>query len=175
MFQKILDKYHKKNIIQLPHSIWTNPIHFIACGFGLGTSPIVPGTVGTLGGVVLAMMLAPLPLWLYVSITLALIIAGVYLCGEMNRAFGTDDHPAAVWDELATFPLVMIAIPQTWIYLLSGFLLFRFFDILKPWPICWVDEHVHGGIGVMLDDVLAALASWVILLLVSKLHLYLFL
>ena len=93
---------------------------------------------------------------------------GVYLCGKTNRDFGTDDHPAAVWDEIATFPIVMIVIPLTWYYLLLGFLLFRIFDIWKPWPIRWIDKNIHGGIGVMLDDVLAAVFAWVLLYLVSR-------
>ena len=85
------------------------------------------------------------------------------MCGITNRDFKTDDHPAAVIDEIATFPVVMILVPITWYYLLIGFCLFRFFDIVKPWPIRWIDKNVHGGFGVMLDDLLAAFCSLIIL------------
>ncbi len=148
-------------------TIWTNPVHFIACGFGTGAVPVMPGTIGTLVGVVLYLVIRSLPMWLYLSITVLLILLGVWLCGQVNRDFGTDDHPAAVWDEIAVFPLVMMAIPFTWYYLLLGFLLFRLFDIWKPGPIRWVDKNVHGGVGVMLDDVIAALFAWVVMLFIA--------
>jgi len=148
-------------------SVWKNPIHFVACGFGVGTIPIIPGTFGTLVGVVLYLMLVRLPLVAYLIITIILLIAGIYLCERTNRDLGTEDHPAAVWDEIASFPIVMIAIPFTWYYLLMGFVLFRIFDIWKPWPIRWFDRNVHGGFGVMLDDVIAALFAWVILFIIT--------
>jgi len=140
-------------------SIWCNPMHFIACGFGTGAMPVAPGTFGSLAGVVLVYILAPLPFWAYLTITVLLIGLGVYLCDMMNRALGTQDHPAVVWDELATYPLVMLALPKAPVYMLLGFVLFRVFDIAKPGPIGWIDKNVHGGIGVMLDDVLAALCA----------------
>lgn len=108
-------------------------------------------------------MLSHTPYWFYVSICLALFLIGIYICGITNRDFGTDDHPAAVFDEIATFPIVLFAVPITWYYLLIGFVLFRFFDIVKPFPIRWVDKNIHGGFGVMLDDLLAALCSLIIL------------
>ena len=156
-----MDKYKDRKPV--PRSVWTDPIHFIACGFGVGVIPWMPGTFGTLAGVVLYWMLSPLPVWAYVLITAVLVVIGVFICDKTNRDFGTDDHPAAVWDEIASFPIVMIAVPRTWYFILIGFLLFRFFDIVKPWPIGWIDKNIHGGVGVMLDDVVAALFSWVIL------------
>ena len=144
-------------------SVWRNPLHFIACGFGLGTFPVMPGTIGTLFGVVLYLMLVKLSLTFYLLITLALLLLGIYLCGRVNRDFGTSDHPAAVWDEIASFPVVMIAVPAKWYFILIGFALFRFFDIYKPGPIRWVDANIHGGLGVMLDDVMAAVFAWIIL------------
>ena len=160
----LLDKYKERKPV--PRSIWTNPVHFIACGFGIGAIPWMPGTFGTAAGVVLYLILSPLPVWAYSIITFLLIVAGVFLCDITNRGFGTDDHPAAVWDEIASFLIVMIAIPKTWVFILIGFLLFRFFDIVKPWPIRWMDKHIHGGVGVMLDDVVAAIFSWIILQLI---------
>ncbi|OGT41589.1 MAG: hypothetical protein A3F13_03205 [Gammaproteobacteria bacterium RIFCSPHIGHO2_12_FULL_40_19] len=156
-------KKYQKNVKRPPHSIWRNPIHFIACGFGFGTFPWFPGTIGTLVAVPLAMTLSRTSLWFYILACVVFFGVGVYCCGITNRDFGTDDHPAAVIDEIATFPIVMIAVPMTWYYLLIGFLLFRFFDIVKPGPIRWVDKNVHNGFGVMLDDLLAALCTFCIL------------
>ena len=146
-------------------TIFKNPIHFIASGFGVGILPM-PGTFGTLVGALIAWLIYPLPVWLYVVIVVILNLVGIYLCAQMNRDLGTEDHPAAAWDEVAAFPIVMIAVPFTWYYLLIGFILFRFFDIVKPGPIGWLDKNVHGGLGVVLDDVVSALVSWLILLLI---------
>ena len=163
MINKWLKKLRDKAPPPAPRSVWTNPIHFIACGFGIGLLPIMPGTFATLAAIPLYLMLVKLPLWAYISITVILVIAGLWLCHVTNRDFGTDDHPAAVWDEISCFLIVMIAVPTTWYYIAIGFILFRLFDIWKPGPIGWVDRHVHGGIGVMLDDILAALFSLAIL------------
>lgn len=156
-------KKYQKNVARPPHTTWTNPIHFITCGFGVGTFPFFPGTIGTLFSIPIVIMLSHTPLWFYLFTCVALFFIGMYCADITNRDFGTSDHPAAVIDEIATFPIVMIAIPLTWYYLLIGFCLFRFFDIVKPGPIRWVDKHVHGGFGVMFDDVLAALCSLIIL------------
>ena len=155
-------KYQKKSIPP-PHSIWTNPIHFIACGFGFGTFPYFPGTIGTLLAIPLTIFLSRTTLQFYIVAVVLLFLIGMYVCNITNRDFGTDDHPAAIIDEIATFPIVMILIPMNWYFLLIGFLLFRFFDIVKPFPIRWIDKNVHGGFGVMLDDLLAAIFSWIIL------------
>lgn len=151
----------------LLQSIWRNPIHFVACGFGTGAIPIMPGTFGSGIGVLLYLMLAGLPLWAYLLTTFVLLGIGVYLCERTSRDFGVADHRALVWDEIASFPVVLMGIPLTWYYVLAGFILFRIFDIAKPWPICWFDKHIHGGFGVMLDDVLAALLSWLVLYIIT--------
>ena len=151
------------NTFKMQRLIWRNPWTFIACGFGIGTLPLMPGTYATLTSVALYLVLVKLPLIAYLVIIFILNAVGVWLCAKVNHAFGTDDHPAAVWDEIASFPIVMITVPCTWYYLLLGIILFRVFDIWKPGPIGWVDKNIHGGLGVMLDDVLAAVASWAIL------------
>lgn len=148
---------------EMKHLIWHDPWMFIACGFGIGTLPIMPGTYGTVLGVGLMLLLQPLPLWINLIILVLFFLSGVWLCGYANKKFGTDDHPAAVWDEIATFPWVMIGIPINWATVIVGFLLFRFFDIIKPGPIGWIDKNCHGGWGVMLDDWIAAIASLVVL------------
>lgn len=156
-------------INKTPISIFKNPIHFIACGFGVGAIPYAPGTFGTLLSIPLYLILVQLPVTLYVLITGVLVLLGIPLCQITNRDFGTEDHPAAVWDEFASFPIVMIGIPFTWYYLLIGFILFRFFDIFKPSVIGWLDRNIHGGLGAMLDDVAAAMCSLMILQLIIHL------
>ena len=150
-----------------PHSLWTNPIHFITCGFGTGAFPWMPGTVGTLFAVPLTIMLSHTSVAFYIAFCVFLFLIGVYGCEKTNRDFGSSDHPATVIDEIAAFPITLIGIPLTGFHLLIAFFLFRFFDIVKPWPICWFDQHVHGGFGVMLDDLLAALATYAILLIIT--------
>lgn len=147
----------KTNKVDL-RPICKNPLHFIASGFGAGLLP-APGTFGTLVGVLIYLLIHTQALPMYLGIVLFLNMIGIFLCEKMNKDFGTDDHPAAAWDEVAAFPIVMIGIPCTWYFIVLGFILFRFFDILKPEPIGWIDRHVHGGVGVMLDDVVAALIT----------------
>lgn len=153
------DKQTQANL----QSIWENPIHFIACGFGIGAMPWAPGTFGTLGGVILYLILSKLALWAYILVAFLLLIVGFVICDITNRDFGTDDHPAAVWDEIVGFLFVMITVPKTWYFIVIGFVLFRIFDIWKPWPIRWIDRNIHGGVGVMLDDWVAAIFSWIVL------------
>jgi phosphatidylglycerophosphatase A len=163
--QKIKSTYKKQQAktkgVDLSR-IWHDPLHFITCGFGLGMLP-APGTWGTLLGVVIYLIIHPAPLWLYIVIVVILNVAGVFMCDKVNKDLNTDDHPAAVWDEVAAFPIVMIAVPLTWYWVVIGFILFRIFDIFKPGPLGWLDRNVHGGFGVMIDDVAAALISLAIL------------
>jgi phosphatidylglycerophosphatase A len=88
-----------------------------------------------------------------------LLVAGIPLCGRTARALGVHDHGAIVWDEVAAMPVALVTAERDLVLVLVGFGLFRLFDIWKPWPIRWADQHVHGGFGIMLDDVLAALLA----------------
>ena len=132
-----------------------DPVHFLAFGFGSGLAPRAPGTFGTLAAVPLYLLLAQLPLAAYAAVLAAVIAAGIYVCGESARRLGVHDHSGIVWDEFAGFFLTMLLVPATWATVLAGFVLFRFFDVVKPWPIRWLDRHVHGGVGIMADDLLA--------------------
>jgi len=140
------------------------PEHLLAFGFGAGLSPKAPGTVGTLVGLPIFALLCSLQWPAYLAATLLLFVAGCWICGESARLLGVHDHGGIVFDEIVGFllaaaPLVVWR-PTTGIVwglgLLAAFLLFRVFDIWKPWPIRWLDRNVHGGLGIMLDDVLAA-------------------
>jgi len=132
---------------------------FLALGFGSGLSPKAPGTFGTLAAVPLVILL----LWAGNSYLLAFAIAGsvlgVYLCGQTARDIGEHDHGAIVWDEIIGYSITMLWAPLHWQTLLLGFVLFRLFDIVKPWPISWFDKHVHHGTGIMLDDIIAGIAA----------------
>ncbi len=134
-----------------------DPVHILAFGFGAGLAPKAPGTVGSLLGVVLAWWMLPLDPGIRLVIGLLLLLTGVWICGESARRIGVHDHPGIVWDEIAAMFLVLqVAPPQIWAWAL-GFGLFRLFDIWKPWPIRDLDHRLGGGLGIMLDDVVAAL------------------
>jgi phosphatidylglycerophosphatase A len=134
-----------------------HPVNFLALGFGSGLMPWMPGTFGTVAAIPVYLLVAQLPLTAYLPVTLALFLIGIYLCGSAARAAGVHDHPAIVCDEIVGFLITMIAIAPSWHAVLAGFLLFRLFDILKPWPISLLDRYVKGGFGIMIDDVVAGL------------------
>nr|WP_208022448.1 phosphatidylglycerophosphatase A [Aestuariicella hydrocarbonica] len=137
------------------------PVHWLAFGFGSGLSPKAPGTAGTVVAIPLYLLLSQLPLAGYLLVVLATFALGVYLCDKTSRDLGVHDHPGIVWDEFVGYWITMIAAPAGWVWVVIGFLWFRLFDVLKPWPIRWLDEHVHGGFGIMIDDVLAGVMALV--------------
>jgi len=153
---------------EVPRGFVRQPVHLLALGFGIGCARWAPGTLGTLIGVVAYVAVAPLPLPAYLGLTAALFALGVYLCGATARALGVHDHPAIVWDEIVGYLITMTAAPRGWLWLVAGFLLFRLLDIAKPWPIRWLDRHVTGGIGVMLDDAVAGMMAAALLHLVAQ-------
>ncbi|MBZ2190203.1 phosphatidylglycerophosphatase A [Alcanivorax sp. JB21] len=153
-----------------PRPNMRNPVHFLAFGFGSGLAPKAPGTFGTLAAIPLWFLLTLLPLWGYLLGTAIVIAIGPYLCGRTSRDLGVHDHGGIVWDEFAGFlvtmlPLALIGAPFSVLTLLAGFVLFRIFDVLKPWPIGWLDRRVHGGTGIMVDDLLAGVYAAVLLYL----------
>jgi phosphatidylglycerophosphatase A len=134
-----------------------DPVHCLALGFGAGLAPVAPGTFGSLVGLAFALALAPLGLaWNLAAVAVA-VGAGIWICGESARRLGVHDHPAIVWDEVAGMMITMLAVPDAWWGAPLAFVLFRLFDIAKPWPIREVDHGLGGGTGIMLDDVLAGL------------------
>jgi len=141
-------------------TVFTNPIHFLAFGFGSGLAPKAPGTFGTLMAVPLFLLMADLTQTIYIGVCLFVSITGIYICGQSAKLLKTHDHPGIVWDEFAGFFITMIGFAATWQNIIIGFILFRIFDILKPWPIKWIDKKVEGGVGIMLDDILAGVFAW---------------
>jgi phosphatidylglycerophosphatase A len=136
----------------------TNPVHLLALGFGSGLAPKMPGTFGTLAALPVVVLLSYYASFsVYLIVTILVSIVGVRICGRTAEDMGVHDDSSIVWDEVAGMMITMLAVPLSWQTLLVGFLLFRLFDILKPWPISYLDKHVHGGFGIMIDDVLAGL------------------
>jgi len=133
--------------------------HWLAIGFGAGLSPAAPGTIGTAVAVPLVFALAMLPLFASALVIIALLVLGVYVSERTSRDIGVEDHGGIVIDEIVGFAITMWALPLTWQWLLAGFVLFRFLDIVKPWPVRFFDQHVTGGLGVMADDIVAGLLA----------------
>lgn len=152
-----------------PRAILRNPVHFLAFGFGAGLLPRAPGTWGTLVALPFYLLLRPLPVGVYLSVIALLFLLGIWLCERTARDLGVHDHPGIVWDEIVGYLLTMTLAPAGWIWVLLGFLLFRGFDIFKPWPIIAIDRQVKGGVGIMLDDLLAGLYGLMIMLILQYL------
>lgn len=148
-------------------ALMNHPAGWLALGFGAGLAPLAQGTVGS--------AVAILPWWFMRGIGVpawGLVIVfgfaiGLWACGESGRRLGVADHRALVWDEfIGQWIALLPALVAPWWAIVAGFVLFRFFDVLKPWPIRWLDRRVKGGIGVMLDDVVAGLFAALVLALV---------
>lgn len=137
--------------------VFSHPAHFIAFGFGAGLSPAAPGTAGTLLALPLYLVLTRwLPDTAMFALILVMFAVGLWACEATGRHLGVHDHGGMVWDEIVAFMLVLFFTPPVLIWQAFAFLLFRLFDIVKPPPIRRIDREVGGGLGVMLDDVVAA-------------------
>ena len=132
-----------------------NPVHFLALGFGSGLIPFMPGTFGSLAAIPLLLLMAQIPLWAFITITLLASVIGIYLCGKTADDMQVHDHGSIVWDEIAGMFITFLFVPISAMSLCLGFVLFRIFDIVKPWPIGVIDKRLHGGSGIMLDDIIA--------------------
>lgn len=142
-----------------PKSVWRNPIHFLAFGMGSGAAPYAPGTFGTAMAVLIYCLLPPMSVVVYVAFLVITSLVGVYLCDKTSKDLGVHDHGGIVWDEFVGYWITMFLAPSGWVWIILGFIFFRVFDIWKPWPIKWIDKEVHGGVGIMLDDVLAGIMA----------------
>lgn len=136
-----------------------SPVQFLAFGFGAGLSRWAPGTFGTLVGVPLYLLFAQTPLWLYSAIVLVAAVAGVWICDKASEELGVHDHSGIVWDEFVGLWVALWAVPAEPVWIVLGFVVFRIFDIAKPWPIGPLDRHVQGGFGIMIDDIVAGVFS----------------
>lgn len=146
-----------------PPGLLRDPLCFLAAGFGSGCSPWAPGTMGTLVGLPLALLFSTLPWFVGLAGLLVMALAGIFICQHAGTKSGIQDHPGIVWDEIVGICITLYALPPSLLNYSVGFLLFRVFDIWKPWPIGWLDRNIKGGLGVMLDDWVAAIISALVL------------
>lgn len=156
-------KSKSKPIPALPKEVWRNPLYFIAFGFGSGAMPFAPGTFGTLMAIPFYLLLRLLPVTYYIIFVILFIAFSSWLCDRISRVIHEHDHPGMCIDEFAGFFVTMINAPHGWSWIILGFLLFRLFDVWKPWPIRYIDEKVHGGFGMVLDDVVAGIFGMIII------------
>ena len=148
---------------KLSPQLLRHPLDFLALGFGSGLLPRAPGTAGTVAAIPLYLVMQSLTLQVYVPLVALLFLLGIPICAHTAKRLGVHDHPGIVWDEIVGYLVTMTFAPTGWFWVLAGFLLFRFFDVLKPWPIRWLDRRVGGGFGIMVDDLLAGIAAAAVL------------
>ncbi|MCZ8313842.1 phosphatidylglycerophosphatase A [Phreatobacter sp.] len=134
-----------------------HPASLVALVGGAGLAPVAPGTFGALVGLPLGLALDQLPLPVALALIAAGFVLGIWACGLTAHRAGVHDHGAIVYDETWAMAAVVVLTPAGWPVLLAGFVAFRFFDIVKPWPIGLIDRKVAGGLGIMLDDAVAAI------------------
>ena len=140
-------------------AILANPIHLLAFGFGAGLSPKAPGTMGTVVAVLIYLVLPSMPPIIYAGLVLLSFVFGIWICAKTAEDLGVHDHGGIVWDEFVGYWITMFMAPSGLFWVLLGFVLFRLLDIFKPWPIKWADKELAGGLGIMLDDVLAGIMA----------------
>ncbi|MCH8277513.1 MAG: phosphatidylglycerophosphatase A [Proteobacteria bacterium] len=149
----------------MARKVMTDPVNFLAFGFGTGLAPIAPGTFGSLPGVLLFWLTMDLGLYVQLGVAAALVVSGVWICGESARRIGVHDYGGIVWDEIAGMYITLLAAPISLLGWVLAFVLFRITDIVKPWPIRDLDHRIEGGLGIMLDDLVAALYAALLLVL----------
>lgn len=158
-------------------AILRDPVLLLAHGLGSGLAPKAPGTFGTLAALLPWLLLVQLPLLGYWAVVIVASLGGIWLCGEAARRMGGEADPGGiVWDEWVGVWIALAAVPWTdaplgewgmqWLWVLAAVGLFRLFDILKPGPIGWCDQHLYGGLGIMLDDIVAGAVVFALLQLV---------
>lgn len=152
-----------EKVDKLASKVLTDPVNFLAFGFGTGLAPFAPGTVGSLPGVALFWATMNFGFYVQLGVAAALIFAGIWICGESARRIGVHDHGGIVWDEIAGMYLTLFLAPPTVLGFVAAFGLFRLFDIVKPWPIRDLDHRLGGGLGIMLDDLAAAVYALILL------------
>ena len=141
------------------------PLCMLAFGFGSGLAPVAPGTFGTMAALPIAFLLVLVGIdgWILAFLCVALFMWGIRICNHTEKALGIQDYGGIVWDEMVAMLLILAFAPFKWNWWLAAFILFRLFDSIKPWPIKWFDRHVHGGFGIMLDDIIAAIMTLIVL------------
>jgi len=139
----------------LPPGFLRDPVHLLAFGFGSGAASRAPGTWGSLAAIPLWLAIAWLPFAAYWAVIAVAFVAGIWLCGKTANDLKVHDHGGIVWDEFVGMWIALALIPDNIYGVLMAFALFRLFDVVKPWPIGWIDRRTPGGLGIMVDDVVA--------------------
>jgi phosphatidylglycerophosphatase A len=147
----------------LARTVMTDPVHILAFGFGTGLAPFAPGTFGSLPGILLFWLTMDYGLYVQLGVALTITLAGFWICGESARRIGVHDHGGIVWDEIAGMYVTLLVAPVSLTGWVLAFVLFRIMDIVKPWPIRDLDHSIGGGVGIMLDDLAAALYAAILL------------
>ena len=146
--------------------VMTHPVHLLAFGFGSGLSPVAPGTVGTLAAIPIYLLLNTFSQLTYFAALILISLLSVFIAGKSARLLQVHDHGGIVIDEICGYLLTMLLAPPGWQWVIAGFVLFRLFDIVKPWPIRFLDQHVRGGLGIVADDLMAGIYALLSLQLV---------
>ena len=149
----------------LARTVMTDPVHFLAFGFGTGLAPFAPGTFGSLPGILLFWLTMDYGLYVQLAVAMGIALAGIWICGESARRIGVHDHGGIVWDEIVGMYVTLIVAPVSVVGWVLAFVFFRIMDIVKPWPIRDLDHRIGGGVGIMLDDLAAALYAAILLAL----------
>ena len=142
---------------KLASTVLRDPVHILAFGFGTGLMPFAPGTFGSIPGVLLFWLTLDLGLYVQLGIAGVMAVVGIWICGESARRIGVHDHGGIVWDEIVGMYITLLVAPVTVVGFVLAFVFFRVMDIVKPWPIRDLDHRLTGGVGIMLDDLAAAL------------------
>ena len=154
---------------QLKELIYS-PTLLLAFGFGSGLVKKAPGTVGTLAAVPFWCLLSNLSLATYIMIIYFAAVIGIIVCEKASTEVGVHDPGGIVWDEFVGFWIAMCPVSPSVLNLVIGFVLFRALDILKPWPINWLDQNIHGGFGIMLDDIVAGMVTALLMVMLLNLE-----
>lgn len=150
-----------------PRKVVSDPRYLVALGFGSGLAPWAPGTVGSLVAIPFALLFGLAGDIGYAAIVIVVLIGGIPLCDRVAAELDSKDPGVIVIDEFVGMWIALFLLPEGWYWLIAGFVLFRFFDILKPWPVNWFDEHLPGGRGIMMDDVAAGMYSFALIQITS--------
>ena len=149
-------------------ALWKYPIHFLAYGFGAGLIPVLPGTFGSLVGVILFWFMVPLGRVVYAGIVAALGVLGIFICSLTAKDLEKIDPSVIVWDEIVGFQVAMYLLPRDWRWVTAGFISYRAFDVWKPFPISVVEHSLGLGYGIMADDIVAGIYTLTILQLLYR-------
>jgi phosphatidylglycerophosphatase A len=162
-------KLEKIPVQNLARDVVRDPIHWLAFGLGSGLLPIAPGTWASLFTAIVFWLIAPVPTIQFAIVIVLMFVVGIWICGESARRIGVHDHGGIVFDEIVGMLLTLTVVSHEPVWIAFAFLLFRIADIWKPWPIRDVDHRLAGGLGIMLDDVLAAFYAALVILFMQRL------